>query len=850
MMHSFKEYPVLPIAFLVLLLLTVLSVETKAQELPEMPGFSQTPGPFTQNFSLEIQAAPGTQIYFTQNGQRPVQTGSHLYTGPINISGTRVIRAVAIDENGGRSEERTGIFTQLEPGLADFDSNLPLMIINQMNTQIGPGQQTVAYLSSFNFAGNNERVAINQLPEVQSRVRANVRGSSSQMFPKKMFAVRLIDENDENRNESLLDLPSENNWILYAPYSDKTLMRNVIAYRLSEMMGHYAPRTRFVEVFLHSGSGPVGMQHYHGVYVLVERIKWDNNRVNIEKIGPEDNQMPEISGGYIFKKDRLNDGESGFTTNRGSLFAHTRPQEADITPQQQNWLRNYVSEFESVLFGPNFFDPVNGYAKYIDIDSFIDYHLMVEAMKEIDGFRLSTYMYKDRGGKIVLGPVWDYNLSLGNANYVQGWSPSGWYHELITQEQYLWGWYTRLFQDPAFFQRWRARYWELRNGGIFSTPFLNDMIQGYASLLDEAQQRNFERWPILGEWIWPNYYVGQTYEDEVSWMNIWLSARMQWIDGQMGTPPPAQNRDLVQFWHFDNDIPNNTPLTELTASFTRMSGARIEFKSALDGYPFTSDHPMWRKASMERRNMPTDLNYIPDGNGGDEFDESAMRGIQIRQPFTGDAGENELIFHLPMRGSKGAVFSFAAINEGAATEIVADYSVEYDTEGNPIWTQTGLASPLLTLYRDYKRFEINFRSIGAVDFNENFKVRLRFNGPDMAADDGDRVTFNNIALEVTEVVTSAGGNDTENPDQVMLHQNYPNPFNSSTTLSFTLPESSHARLEVFNMLGQRVLLLVDDERTAGTHNIRLDAGRLSSGVYVYRLQTMGKTLSGKMMHLK
>jgi hypothetical protein len=215
------------------------------------------------------------------------------------------------------------------------------------------------------------------------------------------------------------------------------------------------------------------------------------------------------------------------------------PDKTEITQEQKDWIKGYINEFEAALYGPNFTDPIDGYAKYIDVDSFIDTHILVELTKNIDGFRLSTYMYKDRGGKMNMGPVWDYNLSLGNADYLEGWEPTGWYYELISAGDYPW--WRRLFEDPKFQLRYADRWFILRRS-LFETPMLLQDIDDVVELLSEAQVRNFDRWKILGTYVWPNWFIAQTYNEEIDWMKDWLQKRSAWMDTQIGavyaTAPP------------------------------------------------------------------------------------------------------------------------------------------------------------------------------------------------------------------------------------------------------------------------------------------------------------------------
>jgi|GEM_PF-1977649 len=201
---------------------------------------------------------------------------------------------------------------------------------------------------------------------------------------------------------------------------------------------------------------------------------------------------------------------------------------------------------------------------------------------------------------------------------------------------------------------------------------------------------------------------------------------------------------FLHAWVFDADMANNTPLEQIEASVSHGATGRLLFHSALAGYPFDEDHEQWRTASMERRNQPTRINYPPLDVA---FDDANMRGLQVRQPFVGDGGENTLVFELPTTDHSGAVFRFAAMDEGAAEGLRVDYSV---AEGEPVWTSAGLNQTRLPLSDEFQHYSINFSGIAAVNNNPHFRVRIRFYGDDLSADDGDRVTFNNISLDLQQ----------------------------------------------------------------------------------------------------
>lgn len=224
---------------------------------------------------------------------------------------------------------------------------------------------------------------------------------------------------------------------------------------------------------------------------------------------------------------------------------------------------------------------------------------------------------------------------------------------------------------------------------------------------------------------------------------------------------------LIHYWFFGDALPDQQPFLSLDASYGLTPGGWIEYHSALAGYPFTPFHPNWQKASMQRHQAPTSINYRPEGNSNIPYEDAGMHGIQIRQPFTGDGGENTLIFYLPSTGFREMVFRFAVRDEGAADALVIDYSV---AEGAPEWITTGLATNVFSLAGDYDLVEVSFTdsatqapppppghgigddqiSQGAfmlVNDNPDFKIRIRFSGDDMSADEGKRVVFNNFSLE-------------------------------------------------------------------------------------------------------
>jgi hypothetical protein len=235
--------------------------------------------------------------------------------------------------------------------------------------------------------------------------------------------------------------------------------------------------------------------------------------------------------------------EGRFRTSHTNEFFFVEPAPDEITAVQKSWLKSYLNEVERVLYSPEFKDPARGYRAYLDVDSFIDYHLIVETTKNVDGFRFSVFFHKDRGGKIKADPIWDWNLSFGNANGKQGWIPEYWLWPQLDDKEYTW--YRRLFEDPDFSQHYVDRWSHLRTN-VLATAAVLARVDETAALLQEAQKRNFERWPILGRPVNPNYFVGSTYEEEVSWMKKFIQTRLDWIEKQFLPVPRLSQKSGSQ----------------------------------------------------------------------------------------------------------------------------------------------------------------------------------------------------------------------------------------------------------------------------------------------------------------
>ena len=340
------------------------------------------------------------------------------------------------------------------------------------------------------------------------RIGIELRGHSSQMFPKKSYGLELVDRKGEGRDVGLLGMPEDDDWVLTANYSDKSLMRNALAYRAArEVAGRYAPETRHVEVVLNG--------NYRGVYLLTQKIELGGGRVEAE-----DGWMMELVFGYQAL------GEPRFKSPRtGRPLLFTDPDEPNRRDVRR--IRRDVVRFERALYGKRFRHPRRGWRAHVDPAAAMDYVLLQELFGNQDAFHASTYFHRAPGGRIVFGPLWDFDIAMGNTTMTRFRTTPGWN---LRGRPYV----GRLWQDGAFRRGLATRWRKLQAAGLRQR--LRGMIARDARQLRGAQVRNFRRWPILGRYVWPNPVDPRTggyrpsWRSEVAYLRRWLDARITWMN--------------------------------------------------------------------------------------------------------------------------------------------------------------------------------------------------------------------------------------------------------------------------------------------------------------------------------
>ncbi len=338
------------------------------------------------------------------------------------------------------------------------------------------------------------------------------RGNTTWNMPKKGYRLKLASA------APILNMPAHKDWVLLANYADKTLLRTNVAFEISRRVGFaWTPRFRHADVYLNN--------EFLGSYQIGEKIEVAPNRVAITKMTTADVAPPNVEGGYLLQVDyldRLVPGVDTWFSSRFYQFLMESPKEDAVQPEQKEYIRSDVQALEDAIMRGDF-NPQTGVPAYLDVESMVSYYLVQELLKNKDAaMGSSVYLYKQRGGVLTMGPLWDFDISAGNINFEQSaMYPQGWYLRNATQ------WFDAMMRTPAFKERVIARWKPFKDQTLRE---INKHIDQQAAILDASQKANFQRWPILNTYVWPNQVVTGSYKNEVSWLKDWLKKRIEWMD--------------------------------------------------------------------------------------------------------------------------------------------------------------------------------------------------------------------------------------------------------------------------------------------------------------------------------
>ena len=553
-------------------------------ELPAAtaPIFSVTGGTFVGTQTLEMTTTdmiPTLEFRYTTDGTDP-DANSTLYTGPIAITTSMNVRAIAIDSNAtpvvSNSNVTSEAYIAVDAALADRDSNMPLMVIDTFGQAFqGAGSTTLtdSITAIFDVDPNTGRAElVGGNLDYSGNAGFRRRGSSTGGNAKPNLVFEVWGGGDDDFDAKILGFAAESDWVLYAPGRfDRALMHEPFIFELSNDIGRWAPETHYVEIYENTDGGVVDQGDYAGVYVLMEKIKQGNNREDVRAADPNAvydaskdlfEQDEAITGGYIWKIDRADPGEPPFSAGGGSLnwvypkHPNYTGSAAVVTPDQQAYVTDYFNEFWSVLNDSDTsvaYDPVDGYEKYINVDAWINNHLLNIITMNVDAQRLSTYLHKDAGGKIEMGSIWDFDRAIESTDGRDD-DPTEWRGKGGDLGTDFFGesgngmgglWWRQLFDDPNFFQRYIDRYVELRQG-LFSDAAIDARLDDLKDRIGPAGDRNAnettggianEQDPRNGN-ACHGHAPGETPLCDDTWngeaenMRSWLHRRLEFIDAQ------------------------------------------------------------------------------------------------------------------------------------------------------------------------------------------------------------------------------------------------------------------------------------------------------------------------------
>ena len=395
--------------------------------------------------------------------------------------------------------------------------------------------------------------------DYEGYVALRYRGSSSYgMSDKKPYSFRPLDkpleEGGEKKKVNILGMGKDNNWALLAPYADKSMMRDLLAFEISRPWMEYTPKGKYCELFL-DGT-------YYGVYILTEVVSKGKHRINLPDPGIEGD---EITGGYIMEVNRIS-GEVTHISNYHPLnsngqpfnnryihFQYKSPDYEDLTSDQVSYITSRINQMESSLWNYEI-GQTPSYQEYLDETNFVDYQIAMELGHNVDAYRLSGKFFKRRDSedarfKMV---VWDMNLAYGNAYFYHGWSTNTWVYNSNNEinaggdTHLIPFWWYKLNTNPDYTAALKARWAQYRRTNLRENCLM-ETIDSLANVLTTcgAEQRNSEAWPRWGVYVWPNYYVAQNFQDEINFLKQWLRNRIAWMDSQLGFDPNAIERGDV-----------------------------------------------------------------------------------------------------------------------------------------------------------------------------------------------------------------------------------------------------------------------------------------------------------------
>ncbi|MDZ7840283.1 MAG: CotH kinase family protein [Gammaproteobacteria bacterium] len=545
--------------------------------------FSPASTTFTGILEVALDGArDGETIHYTIDGSEPTQA-SPVYSAPLAITAATTLKTRIFNTEGAGSRSTEQRYLEISEELSARRSNLPMVVIDTLGhsltkTVTPRGKRRYpGYIFTFDTDNDGVSVLARQ-PDLAVPQGGRYRGTSTLRWPKKPYSVQFRDALNRSEARPLLGMPAHRNWAFYPGYIvDHTFMRNAFAYELSRAAGRYAPRTRFVELFVNNDNNVLDPEHYAGVYDVMETLDFGGDRIPGRAVDDSDVPPPgkidinapgPWTGGYIVKLDYVDSDEFAWSTKLRQL--HTNPASGVTleTPKLRNldggpyrdragagkhsaqvrYIKTWYEAFEDALIR----DHDSGftsrdYRDFIDMKTWVDHLLINLFTKNRDSLTLSTHYVKHRNGRMSAGPVWDFDRSMGSGDarwqYSNTWDA---YEDL--PPLFRRHWWKLLVADPDFAQAYYDRYAALRQTE-FADERLAARIQRMADELDAADSalgsamaRDTERWPV-------RYHQKGSFRDEVRRLREWVISHARWLDrrdfnGGRLPAPPTITRDM------------------------------------------------------------------------------------------------------------------------------------------------------------------------------------------------------------------------------------------------------------------------------------------------------------------
>jgi hypothetical protein len=427
-----------------------------------------------------------------------------------------------------------GLILAVMPYLSEAQlttTNLPIVKISTPTAINSTTQQGTIDIIN-NASGTNN---INDAATFSGMIGIKYRGTTA--YPKYNYNFETWSTPNVNLDTALLGLPAENDWVLMSAYTDRSLMRSTLSFKLWESMLRYTGRMRYCELMVNN--------QYQGIYLFGEKIKRDNNRLDIATLNVADNFGDELTGGYIWKLD--NGAGSGWTStiappyaaaSQTVSFLHEYPDPSDLTPVQASYIKAYVDSFEFAMNSANFQDTSVGWRRFGAVGSFVDYMIMQELSRNFDGYRQNMYMYKDKLKKLRPGPLWNMELAWRNTSDCGSAADTGFTWHLgatcPNESKLAPFWWSKLYTDTAFVRELKCTYSNYRKTGqALDTVKIFYIVDSIAATLfaQGAVLRNFNQWPIWGVPIVNEPTpMAATYGQEVANLKTFIRNRLAWLD--------------------------------------------------------------------------------------------------------------------------------------------------------------------------------------------------------------------------------------------------------------------------------------------------------------------------------